>query len=129
VDRVRAELRFDVAADLVEVDAEGGQQRRGVEAGPVATAGADDEPDRVAGSLGGEAVRGEQPRCFGCLREAEANQQVFHTDVAVPAAGGAGGETSGGGDTDCWCCGQRYSNERVVRLGNHPEAAVYQVDG
>src|SRR5256885_5974133 len=56
VDRVRAELRFYVAADLVQVDAEGGQQRRGVEARAVAAAGADDEPDRVAGSLGSETV-------------------------------------------------------------------------
>jgi hypothetical protein len=84
VDRVRAELCLDVAADLVEVDAEGGQQRRRVEAGPVAAAGADDEPDRVAGSPGGEIVLDQQPRCFGCLREGEADQQVFQTDVAVP---------------------------------------------
>src|SRR5947207_1570257 len=75
VDRVRAELRLDVAADLVQVDAEGGQQRRGVEAGPVAAAGADDEPDRVAGSLGGETVLDQQPRGFGYLREGEADQQ------------------------------------------------------
>jgi hypothetical protein len=34
VDRVRAELRLDVAADLVQVDAEGGQQRRGSKRGP-----------------------------------------------------------------------------------------------
>ncbi|HEX2401061.1 MAG TPA: hypothetical protein VHJ79_13920 [Mycobacterium sp.] len=45
--------------------------------------------------------------------------------MTAAAAGGAGeGDTRGGGDTDCWCCGQRYPNERLVRLGNHPEAAV-----
>jgi hypothetical protein len=43
---------------------------------------------------------------------------------ATAAAEGAAGDTSGGGDTDCWCCGQRYPNERLVRLGSHPEVAV-----
>ena len=43
---------------------------------------------------------------------------------ATTAAEGAAGDTSGGGDTDCWCCGQRYPNEQLVRLGSHPEVAV-----
>jgi len=25
---------------------------------------------------------------------------------------------------ECWCCGQRVSTERLVRLGSHPEVAV-----
>ena len=25
---------------------------------------------------------------------------------------------------DCWCCGDRLPEASVVRLGNHPEAAV-----
>ena len=25
---------------------------------------------------------------------------------------------------DCWCCGQRYPAERLMRLGDHPEVAV-----
>ena len=24
----------------------------------------------------------------------------------------------------CWCCGRRYPEDRLVRLGEHPEAAV-----
>ena len=48
-------------------------------AGAACAVDADDEPDRVAGSLGGEAVFGEYPRGFGCLRKGEADQQVFHT--------------------------------------------------
>jgi len=124
VDRVRAELRLDVAADLVQVDAEGGQQRGGVEAGPVAAAGADDEPDRVAGSLGGEAVLGEQPRCFGCLREGEADQQVFQADVAMP---GEFGLTAGRGQDRADRsrrprCG-RYSATGPTRPGLRPTPA------
>jgi hypothetical protein len=46
------------------------------------------------------------------------------TEATTAAAAGAAGDTSSGGDTDCWCCGQRYSNERLVRLGSHPEVAV-----
>jgi hypothetical protein len=48
--------------------------------------------------------------------------EVTQTDVTAGAAAAA--DTSGGGDTDCWCCGQRYPNEQPVRLGSHPEVAV-----
>jgi hypothetical protein len=47
--------------------------------------------------------------------------EVTQTDVTAGAAAAA--DTSGG-DTDCWCCGQRYPNEQPVRLGSHPEVAV-----
>jgi hypothetical protein len=52
VDRVRAELRLYVVADLVQVDAEGAQQRGWVEAGPVAAAGvaSSREPDAYQGA-------------------------------------------------------------------------------
>jgi len=113
VDRVRAELRLDVAADLVQVDAEGAQQRGRVEARPVAAAGADDEPDRVAGSLGGKTVLGEQPRGFGCLREGEADQQVFQADVAVP---GEFGLAAGRGQ-------DRADRSRRPRCGRWPAPA------
>jgi hypothetical protein len=131
VDRVRAELRLDVAADLVQVDAEGGQQRRGVEAGPVAAAGADDEPDRVAGSLGGETVLDQQPRGFGYLREGEADQQVFQTDVAVP---GEFGLTAGRGQDRAGSVGTTAA--RAMAGGGssrppagQPSAGVLLVDG
>jgi hypothetical protein len=28
------------------------------------------------------------------------------------------------GALECWCCGQRFSAERLVHLGNHPEVGV-----
>jgi hypothetical protein len=48
--------------------------------------------------------------------------EVTHTDVTAGPA--ATSDTTGGGDTDCWCCDQRYPNEQLVRLGSHPEVAV-----
>jgi hypothetical protein len=27
-------------------------------------------------------------------------------------------------DVACWCCGNKYPADRVVRLGSHPEVAV-----
>jgi hypothetical protein len=33
-----------------------------------------------------------------------------------------GGESEG--PVACWCCGSAQQEEAVVRLGNHPEAAV-----
>ena len=62
VDRVRAELGLDLAADLVQVDAEGGSQGGWIETRPVTGAGADHEPDRVPGLLGGDAVSSQEPR-------------------------------------------------------------------
>jgi hypothetical protein len=44
------------------------------------------------------------------------------TAQAVPAAAGAGGESTG--PMQCWCCGQRRAEADVVRLGGHPEVAV-----
>jgi hypothetical protein len=32
--------------------------------------------------------------------------------------------SAGPGGSDCWCCGQRYPSERLIRLGSHPEVAV-----
>jgi hypothetical protein len=29
-----------------------------------------------------------------------------------------------GGGHECWCCGEEYSTERLVHLGNHPEVEV-----
>jgi hypothetical protein len=31
---------------------------------------------------------------------------------------------TGSGEAECWCCGQPYDGERLVRLGSHPEVAV-----
>ena len=28
------------------------------------------------------------------------------------------------GDASCWCCGRRYPDGRLLRLGSHPEVAV-----
>ena len=34
-------------------------------------------------------------------------------------------ETAGDlGEVDCWCCGKRYAESEVVRLGEHPEVGV-----
>jgi hypothetical protein len=30
----------------------------------------------------------------------------------------------GPGDVACWCCGKRYGESQLVRLGEHPEAGV-----
>lgn len=29
-----------------------------------------------------------------------------------------------GAELECWCCGHQYPDERLVRLGSHPEVAV-----
>ena len=44
------------------------------------------------------------------------------TPAAEPA--GAAADTSGGAETECWCCGRQYAEEGLVRLGNHPEVSV-----
>jgi len=36
----------------------------------------------------------------------------------------AASDARGGGAAECWCCGQRYPGERLLRLGSHPEVAV-----
>jgi len=72
VDGIEPELPLDLAADLVEVDAERGEQGRGVEAGSVTAAGADDEPDGVAGPVQGDAAVGQQVtggRCAGVAQD------------------------------------------------------------
>lgn len=38
--------------------------------------------------------------------------------------GGAAADVGEGGESDCWCCGQWLTGERLVRLGSHPEVAV-----
>ena len=48
--------------------------------------------------------------------------EVTQSDVT---AGPANTADSSGDEADCWCCGQRYPNERLVGLGSHPEVAVY----
>ena len=40
--------------------------------------------------------------------------------TALPAAERQTAES----DPVCWCCGRQYSEERLVRLGSRPEAAV-----
>jgi hypothetical protein len=50
--------------------------------------------------------------------------EVTQSDVT---AGPANTADSSGDEADCWCCGQRYPNERLVRLGSHPEVAVCAV--
>jgi NAD-dependent SIR2 family protein deacetylase len=34
------------------------------------------------------------------------------------------GSAGSGGEAECWCCGQQYPRERLVRMGSHPEVAV-----
>ena len=47
------------------------------------------------------------------------------SEATMPAAHrGAAAGAGGGGAAECWCCGQRYPAERLVRLGSHPEVAV-----
>ena len=41
----------------------------------------------------------------------------MRTDSAAETAGDLG-------EVACWCCGKRYAEPDVVRLGEHPEVAV-----
>ena len=46
------------------------------------------------------------------------------SEATTHAAPRAAADAGGGGEAECWCCGQRYPGERLVRLGSHPEVAV-----
>jgi hypothetical protein len=46
------------------------------------------------------------------------------TDAMQGVAAAAAADASDGGQAECWCCGQQYASERLVRLGSHPEVAV-----
>ena len=46
------------------------------------------------------------------------------TDAAQGESVAAAAAATGGGEAECWCCGQQYGGERMVRLGSHPEVVV-----
>jgi hypothetical protein len=90
LDGVRAEFPIDLAADFVQVDTEGGQQRALVVPGAVTAPCADDAVDRLSGAVGRDPALAEQFRGAGQVRSGEGDEKVFDADVPVLYAFGFG---------------------------------------